>query len=208
MAAEGARMIDEQANPPRVAQMLLHIALRPHDAESIAGDLLEEYRAVRRPSLGWLRADAWYVLHVLSVVGRPVWPFALALVAIKSVLTAFMLFPLVGRWNPSLVPAPNVSLLDAMFFLSAGYYGARRTGRVVTGVVNSGALGLLDFAMFAAYATLTVPTLFASIAEKPFILVIGCIFLAMGATFALTLGAVGAVVAAWSREKSPGADSL
>jgi len=209
MAAEGARMIDEQANPPRIAQVLLHIALRPHDAESIAGDLLEEYRAVRRPLLGQLRADAWYVWHVLSVVGRPVWPFALALVAIKSVLAAFMLFPLVGRWNPSLIPAPNVSLLDAMFFLGAGYYGARRTGRVATGVVNAAALGLIDFALFAAYATLAgFPTLFASILEKPFILVIGCIFLAIAAAFALTLGAVGAAAGAWSTEKSPRTDSL
>jgi len=201
-------MIDEQANPPRIAQMLLHIALRPHDAESIAGDLLEEYRAVRRPSLGRLRADAWYVRHVLSVVGRPVWPFALAIVAVKSVLAAFMLFPLSGRWNPSLVPAPNVSLLDAMFFLGAGYYGARRTGRLATGVVNSGALSLIDFAMFAAYATLAFPTLFASISEKPFILVIGCIFLAIAAAFALTLGAVGAAVGAWSTEKLPGTNTL
>ena len=201
-------MIDEQANPPRIAQLLLHIALRPHDAESIAGDLLEEYRAVRRPSLGRLRADAWYVWHVVSVVGRPVWPFALALVAVKSVLAAFMLFPLAGPWNPSLVPAPNVSLLDAMFFLSAGYYGAHRTGRLTTGVVNSGVLSLIDFAMFAGYATLAFPTLFASISEKPFILVIGCIFLAMAATFAVTLGAVGAAVGAWSGKRSPRMNSL
>ena len=201
-------MIDERANPPRIAQMLLHIALRPHDAESIAGDLLEEYRAVRRPSLGRPRADAWYVLHVLSVAGRPVWPFALALVAVKWLLAAFMLLPLSG-WNPSLVPAPNVSLLDALFFLGAGYHGARRTGRVATGVVNSGALGLIDFAIFAAYATLAgFPTLFASILEKPFILVIGCIFLAIAAAFALTLGAVGAAAGAWSTEKSPRTDSL
>jgi len=201
-------MIDERANPPRIAQMLLHIALRPHDAESIAGDLLEEYRAVRRPSLGRPRADAWYVLHVLSVAGRPVWPFALALVAVKWLLAAFMLLPLSG-WNPSLVPAPNVSLLDALFFLGTGYYAARRTGRVATGVVSSGALGLIDFAIFAAYAmTLGGPTLFASIVEKPFILVIGCILLAIATAFALTLGAVGAAVGAWHTEKLPRAGSL
>jgi len=195
-------MIDEQANPPRLAQMLLHTALRPHDAESTAGDLLEEYRAVRRPSLGRLRADVWYVLHVLSVAGRPVWPFALGLVAVKLGLAAFMLLPLSG-WNPSLIPAPNVSLLDALFFLGAGYYAARRTGRVATGIVSSGLLGLIDFAIFAAYVTLGVPTLFASIVEKPFILVIGSVFLAIAATFALTLGAVGAAVGAARTEKLP-----
>ena len=190
-------MIDEHANPPRLAQMILHSALRPRDAESIAGDLLEEYRAVRRPSLGQLRADAWYVRHVLSVAVRPVWPFALALVAVKLVLAAFALFPLWARWNPSLVPAPNVSLLDALFFLGSGYYAARRTGRLATGIVSSGALGLIDFALFAAYATLGFPTLFTAIVEKPFILVIGSIFLAIAAAFALTLGALGAAVGAW-----------
>jgi len=186
----------------------LHIALRPHDAESIAGDLLEEYRAVRRPALGQLRANAWYVRHVVSVVGRPVWLFALVLVAVKSVLVAFMLFPLAGRWNPSLVPAPNVSLLDALFFLAAGYYGARRTGRLATGVVHSGALGLIDFAIFAATVTLVFPTLFASVSEKPFILVIGCVFLAMAAIFALTLGAVGAAIGAWNTNTLPRTHSL
>ena len=201
-------MIDEQANPPRIAQWLLHVVLQPHDAESIAGDLLEEYRAARRPSLGRLRADAWYVRHVLSVVGRPVWPFALALVAVKSVLAGFMLFPLAGPWIPSLVPAPNVSLLDAVFFLGAGYYGARRTGRLATGVVNAGVLSLIDFAMFAGYATLAFPTLFASIPEKPFILVIGCVFLAMAATFAVTLGTVGSAVGAWSAKRLPRMNSL
>ena len=40
-------MIDERANPPRIARMLLQAVLRPRDAESIEGDLLEEYRAGR-----------------------------------------------------------------------------------------------------------------------------------------------------------------
>jgi len=134
--------------------------------------------------------------------------FILALVVVKSIFAAFMLFPLLGRWNPSLVPAPNVSLLDALFFLGAGYYGARRTGRLATGIVNAGALGLIDFALFAFATTLGFPTLFASIVEKPFILVIGGIFLTMATAFALTLGAVGAVVGARSAEQLPRTDSL
>ena len=189
--------MDELANPPRIAQMLLRATLRPGDAESIAGDLLEEYRAVRRPSLGRFKADAWYWGHTLSVLGHLVWPFALALVAARIVVALFMAFPL-SRWNPSLVPAPNVSLLDAVFFLAAGYSGARRTGRLATGVVSATALGLVDFAAFAVVATLRFPTLPAAIRGNPFILLIGCTLLALALAFASALGAAGAVVGGWA----------
>lgn len=187
-------MIDEQANPPRLAQMLLGATLRPGDADSVVGDLLEEYRAVRRPSLGRFKANAWYWGHTLSVLGHLVWPFALALVIARVVLAAFNLFPLEGGLIPSIVPAPNVSLLDALFFLAAGYYGARRTGRVAAGVVSAAALGLIDFAAFALFAVLLFPTLPAAVSRDPFILVIGCVFLAIAVAFACTVGAAGAAV--------------
>ena len=196
-------MIDHSANPPRIAQMLLHTGLSSRDAETIAGNLLEEYRAVRRPSLGRLRADAWYAGHVLSVVWRLVWPFALALVVARVIHTTMMAFPLSGGWNPSLIPAPNVALLDAMMFLAAGYAAARRTGRLVTGVVNAGVLGLIDFAMFAAYALFLFPTLPSAIREKPFILVIGFVYLAIAVMFALAFGAAGAAVGGWRASRLP-----
>jgi hypothetical protein len=191
-------MIDEQANPPRFAQELLRVTLPRRDAEAIAGDLLEEYRAVRRPSLGRARADVWYVGHVLSVGWRLLWPFAVALIAARAILVALQLFPMAGPWIPSLVPAPNVSLLDAAFFVAAGYYGAYRTGRIATGIVNASALGLIDFALFAVYAMFAVPMLFAAIQEKPFILVIGGTFFAIAVAFAVTLGVVGAAVGRWT----------
>lgn len=195
-------MIDEQANPPRLAQLILGATLRPIDADTVTGDLLEEYRAVRRPSLGRLKADAWYWGHALSVVVHLVWPFALALVAARIALAMFLAFPLSGGWNPSLVPAPNVSLLDALFFLGAGYFGARRTGRLATGIVSATALGLIDFAAFAVVATLLFPTLPAAMWGNPFILVIGGIFLALALAFASALGAAGAVVGGWTARGS------
>jgi hypothetical protein len=67
MAIEGARMTITERNPPRWAEGLLRSLLRPGDREAISGDLLEEFREVRRPALGALRADAWYVKQVLSV---------------------------------------------------------------------------------------------------------------------------------------------
>jgi hypothetical protein len=185
-------MTNEGATPPRLIEMLLHSALPESDAETVAGDLLEEYRLVKQPALGSLRADLWYLRHVLSIVGRLALPFAVALIAARIVLAAWMLFPLGGRWNPSLIPAPNVALLDAIFCVAAGYAGSRRTGRLMTGVVNAGVVGLLDFALFTMCAAWLVPGLPVAIARKPFILVIGATFLAIAMTFALVLGAAGA----------------
>jgi hypothetical protein len=187
-------MIDEQPTPPRFAQTLLAISVRRRDADAIAGDLLEEYRAVRQPRFGTLSADAWYIGQVLRMVWQLAWPFALALVVARSALAVFMSFPLSGRWNPSLVPAPNVSMLDALLFLAAGYYGARRTGRAAAGIVNAGVLGVIDFALFAGFVMLFFPDVLTSIREKPFILVIGGTFLAMAMGFALALGAIGATI--------------
>jgi hypothetical protein len=185
-------MTIDQASPPRLAQLLLHVALPARDADPVLGDLLEEYRAVRRPSRGRLGADAWYVKQVLSVAGRPIWPFAVALLIGRLTLAALKLFPLSG-WNPSLLPAPNLSLLDGVLFLAAGYYGAYRTGRLATGIVNAGVLAAVDFAMFAMVATIMFPTLPAVVWQKPFIIVIGATFLMMALTFAVALGAIGAV---------------
>jgi hypothetical protein len=191
-------MIDEQAHPPRIAQMLVSVTLLSSDAESVVGDLLEEYRAVRRPALGPLRADLWYWRHALSVLGYLVWPLALALVAARLALAVFMAFPLSGGWNPSLLPAPNLSLLDALFFLVAGYSGARRTGRVSTGIVSAVSLGVIDFAAFAVLTPLLFPTLPEAVWSKPFILMIASVFFALALAFASVLGAAGAVVGGWA----------
>jgi hypothetical protein len=98
--------------PPRAAYALLKSLLKPSDSESIPGDLLEEYREVRYPSLGPLRADVWYLKQVLSVLWRVAWPCVVAIIALRIVS-----FPLPRGWNPTLVPAPGVSLLDALVFL-------------------------------------------------------------------------------------------
>src|SRR5205085_11074385 len=96
-----------ELNPPYWAEWLLRAVLRPGDRESISGDLLEEYREVRRPALGVLRADAWYVKHVLSVFWRLLWPFAIAMIALHE------LTRLVGLPNAALFQAPGVSAQDA-----------------------------------------------------------------------------------------------
>ena len=56
------------ATPPSWVVTLLRVVLKPHDFDSVSGDLLEEYRLSIRPSRGQRRADLWYVTQVLGFV--------------------------------------------------------------------------------------------------------------------------------------------
>jgi len=78
MAAEITRMKNQEPSPPVWAEALLRAIVRPSDRESIPGDLLEEYRAVKHPRFGALRANTWYVKHVLSVLCVMILPSVLA----------------------------------------------------------------------------------------------------------------------------------
>src|SRR5882757_4934616 len=101
--------------PPRWAEALLLPLLRPSDCEAISGDLREEYAAARQPALGTGRANAWYFGQVLSVLWQLIRPCALAMAGLVLVLLMVR-----TPWNPRLVQAPGVSLLDALVYLWAG----------------------------------------------------------------------------------------
>jgi len=178
--------------PPRAAYALLKSLLKPSDSESIPGDLLEEYREVRYPSLGPLRADVWYLKQVLSVLWRVAWPCVVAIIALRIVS-----FSLPRGWNPTLVPAPGVSLLDALVFLWAGYYGSQRTGRFNTGVVLASVTSLVGFTTFLIYAAVASPSLLLSPFEKPFIFLIVATLLGLALGFGVAAGIVGAAVGRW-----------
>jgi len=77
-------MKDQEPSPPAWAEALLRAIVRPPDRESIPGDLMEEYRAVKHPTLGALRANTWYVKHVLSVLWMMTWPSVLARTAVVA----------------------------------------------------------------------------------------------------------------------------
>jgi hypothetical protein len=166
--------------------------LRPSDAESIPGDLLEEYREVRRPSLGRLHADAWYIKHVISVLWRVVWPCIVAIMALR-----ILSFPLPRGWNPSLVPAPGTSVLDALIVVWAGYYGARRSGRLSTGIITSTATCLVGFTTFFVYAAITRPSLLIAPFGNPFIFVIMAVLLVIALGFGVAAGTAGAALGRW-----------
>ena len=55
-----------EGTPPRWLQRALLLLLEQRDRETISGDLLEEYREEKLPTLGRARADYWYVRQLMS----------------------------------------------------------------------------------------------------------------------------------------------
>ena len=60
------------AQPPRWAEAVLQMLLRPEDRDSVSGDLLEEYREAIVPAVG-SAADRWYVRQVGGFLLRASW---------------------------------------------------------------------------------------------------------------------------------------
>jgi hypothetical protein len=182
-------MKSEDPSPPSWAEALLRTLLRPSDRESISGDLLEEYRAARYPALGAFHANAWYIKHVLSVLWHLIRPCALALTGLT--LASLMVKAL---WYGSLVPAPGLSLLNALIYLWAGYIASRRTRLVKTGMLAAGATSFVGLFVFFTAAAIRAPGLVLAPLANPFIFVILSILMLQGLAYGVLMGAVGGVI--------------
>ena len=180
-----------ERNPPRLAEALLRSLLRPSDREPISGDLLEEYREVRRPALGALRADAWYVKHVLSVFWRLLWPFAIAMIVLHE------LTRLVGLPNAALFQAPGVSAQDATLCVLAGYYASQRTGLIRTGAILAAAINALVVTMVFVMLAINTPALVLLLFHSPGYVFFPSVYLLIGLGFGVALGSIGGVVGRW-----------
>jgi hypothetical protein len=178
----------KESAPPHWAEALLRSLLRPSDRDAISGDLLEEYREVRRPSLGRLRADAWYAKHVFSVLWRLLWPCALAMIAFQQS----------GRYvhlpNVSLLQAPGVSAQDAIICLVAGYWGARRTGLIRTGALLGAATNVIGVAMVFVVLEIGNPEAIVLLFRNPAFIFFPTVFGSIGFAFGAVAGAVGGLV--------------
>ena len=218
MAAEGARMTINEPSPPRWAEAMLRSLLRPADRESISGDLLEEYRAARRPALGARRANAWYVKHVVSVLWHLIRPCALVLVGTDVVR---VLLGALGHWSsgnatPFLLAAdrhtsmvwqscqaPGVSLVDALIYLWAGYHGFQRTRLIRTGMLAAGGTSFVGFTTLFTAMAIRTPVLLLAPFSKPFIFVILATLLLIALGYGTLVGAIGAVVGRWTAPDAP-----
>ena len=213
-------MTSKEPSPPRWAEAMLRSLLRPSDRESISGDLLEEYRAARRPSLGALRANIWYVRHVVSMLWHLIQPCALALVGadlLRVVLGAVgrgvlvndppELGPLAliakGLWYGSLVQAPGVSFLDALIYFWAGYHGSRRTHRITTGMLAAGGTSFVGFTVLFTAIAIRTPDLLLAPFSGPFIFVILATLLLIALGYGVLVGAIGALVGRRAAPEAP-----
>jgi hypothetical protein len=189
MAAEGAHMKSSEPSPPRWAEAMLRSLLRPSDLESISGDLLEEYRAAKHPLLGAIRANVWYVKQVVSVLWRLIRPSVLAMAGL-ALLSLTVTIP----WNVRLVPAPGISLLDALIYLWAGYRGSHRTRLIKTGPTAAGVTSFVGFAVTFAFLAIRAPGLVIVALSKPFIVVILSLLLLQALSYGVLLGFLGGVI--------------
>jgi hypothetical protein len=210
-------MTNTEANPPRWAETILQCLLKPSDRDSTAGDLLEEYRAARRPSLGAVRANVWYIVQVLSILWRLIQPAALVMAA-QSVFLALTVFrpghhaphpsplglPTVGSialsiiWYGSLVGAPGVSVFDAAIYFLISYRGAQRTRRIATGVLLAAVTS--DVAMLVLFiaAAIITPGLAMAVVEQPLLLLILSVYCAVPLAYSIVMGLLAGIVGRWT----------
>jgi hypothetical protein len=67
------------ARPPRWAEAILCVLLKPQDRETVSGDLLEEYRDTIVRSRGRAAADWWYMRQVAWYLLQASWMWGTAM---------------------------------------------------------------------------------------------------------------------------------
>jgi len=144
-------------NPPALPQALLHLVLPVETRESVVGDLLEEYRDSRFPSMGRFRANLWYWRQVSGFWLRAYWAFVVpvfGLFALRDVLGVFR--------SPSGLPYFNVEFLfglvtmSPLVFLLAGAYGSWRTRRWAGGLVATSGMFIASWLLITAWWNTTL----------------------------------------------------
>jgi hypothetical protein len=181
------------AKPPRWAEATLRRFIRREHEESVTGDLLEEYRESKVPTLGLRGADRWYVAQVVRAVWRLAAVFCIAAAALHAWREAVdELVPVASYITRSLI------LTYGMFaiYISAGLSTGWRTGRVSAGTLIAALTSLIGWfgAWFVAgtLAVLRVPDrLYPGGVEEMFFLplMILPLVIALG-TFGAVLGTV------------------
>jgi len=212
-------MKSKEPSPPRWAETMLRSLLRPADRESISGDLLEEYRAAKHPLLGALRANIWYLKHVLSMLWHLIRPCALVLVGINVLRVllgvsgewfagtprSITMLALMARglWYGSLVQALVVSLADALIYVWAGYHVFRRTRLIKTGMLAAWGTSLVGFTILFTGIAIRTPGLLLAPFRGPFIFVILATLMLIASGYGALMGAIGAVVGKWAAPDAP-----
>ena len=99
---------NDLARPPRWADALLRMCLRPQDAETQSGDLLEAYRDSILPDRERRRADLWFVQqtagYILRAKGMTLRNWLVAGLALCALTIAFTVLRYPGLFNGWVAP--------------------------------------------------------------------------------------------------------
>lgn len=118
--------------PPRWAEALLRVFLKPRDVDNVSGDLLEEYRDSIHPARGRRGADVWYVTEVLGFVSRAarVWAVLFGAAFVARTALDWLAPPLDFHTRSTVSTAVGVGILVA-----SGLWASWRSGSFVAGTV-------------------------------------------------------------------------
>ena len=138
-----------KTTPPRWAEVVLRLFLKPADVDDVSGDLLEAYRDSIRP-IRWQRAaDIWYVTQVLDFVWHSSRRWAVFLAAAFVIRTALDWF----------VPPPDFhvrsmasTMAAAGLLVAVGIGAAWRSGSVAAGTITGAATAASGAGMSAVSA--------------------------------------------------------
>src|SRR5262249_56411007 len=89
--------------PPLWMEKILRMVVKARDRDTIAGDLLEEYREVVLPARGRLHAQVWYLKQAISFIEGARLGLLLGLV--------FGTWNLIGTWLDPLADDSSLALL-------------------------------------------------------------------------------------------------
>jgi len=146
--------------PPDVAERILRGLLPLDMAETVSGDLLEEYRESRVPAVGEFRADLWYWRQVGSMWLRAYWWLVVSAVLLHIVHDVFDTFrgpsgvsSLDGLPTLVLAVLSRVGLVGLVAL--ATVYGSWRAERWQGGFVAALGVSVIAWLCMAAWGSAT-----------------------------------------------------
>jgi hypothetical protein len=118
--------------PPGWAEHLLRLVLDVSNADSITGDLLEEYRASIHPARGQEAADRWYVTQTAGYVVRRTGFWAVLFGGAFVARTALDWFVPTDDFH---LRATVSTVLGAGTVAAAGFWGGWRSANLAAGTL-------------------------------------------------------------------------
>jgi hypothetical protein len=137
------------ARPPRWAEALLRLLLKPKDRESVSGDLLEQYRDTIVPALG-PAADRWYVRQVGSFLVQGSWLWGSF---VGGALVIRYLFDTLIPPKDYAMRATILSYTILAAFLLVGFSTSLRTRSIRAGVLTAFTAAVISALLSMAGAT-------------------------------------------------------